>query len=81
MTKRLTGLCIAVITASLFLQSCIDKSYNLDNVNKDAVFPVGNIPLGNVNSLRIDSILDERTETKFIYDSQGYITLNYGGGY
>ncbi|MCD8261085.1 MAG: hypothetical protein LUD15_05995 [Bacteroides sp.] len=35
--------------------------------------------MGNVSSLRIDSILDERTESEFIYDSHGYITLNYRG--
>ncbi|MCD8032309.1 MAG: hypothetical protein LUF85_16170 [Bacteroides sp.] len=78
--KRLHLLGIYVGTTLIFcLNSCINKDYDWDNLNKEITFQIGNVPLGDVAPIKIDSILSDRGSTEFIYDDDGYISLQYKG--
>jgi len=61
------------------LNSCINKDYDWDNLNKEITIQIGSVPLGNVSPIRIDSLLESniKSETKFTYDDAGYVSLIY----
>ncbi|MCD8042605.1 MAG: DUF4621 domain-containing protein [Tannerellaceae bacterium] len=74
LTAAACGLCLLCT-----LNSCINKEYDWDNLNKEITFQVGNVPLGNVSPIRIDSILEDRGNTEFQYDASGNVFLQYRG--
>ncbi|MCD8176131.1 MAG: DUF4621 domain-containing protein [Tannerellaceae bacterium] len=74
LTAAACGLCLLCT-----LNSCINKDYDWDNLNKEITFQVGNVPLGNVSPIRIDSILEDRGNTEFQYDASGNVFLQYRG--
>ncbi len=65
--------------SSFLFNSCINKDYDWDNLNKEATIHVGNIPLGNIAPLRIDSLLANKMSAGFEYGTDGSYTLLYKG--
>jgi|GEM_PF-2856583 len=76
--KHLLLICVGA-TLVFYLNSCINKDYDWDNLNREITFQIGNVPLGDVSPIKIDEILEDRGNTKFIYDDAGNISLQYKG--
>lgn len=70
---------IAVIVSTLLLYSCIDQDYEWDKINKEAHINLGNIPIGNVEDIKIESLLKENLRNQLKFDVNGVAFLEYGG--
>lgn len=54
--KSCTKSLFYIILLIIFLPSCVDNDYDIDDLNKNAVFKIPPIPLGNLDSLYINQL-------------------------
>lgn len=81
-TKQYLSLksCVLFLSFSFFLSACVDKAYDVDDVDKSAVFsPDGiNIPLGDIQKINLFDEIKKKYD-KIYADEEGTLYTSFDG--
>ncbi|MDL2257065.1 hypothetical protein LJC06_02530 [Bacteroidales bacterium OttesenSCG-928-I14] len=70
---------LSILGISLLMVACVNSDYDWDNIDKTVDFNVGNVPLGNVEKLFLDSLLPEKLleQMKVGDDGTYFVDFNF----
>jgi hypothetical protein len=85
MNKFLSKKLLLLMSVSVFLLSCMDNKYDIDELNKEAVWSPGgiNLPIGNVKPFLLENELKKLfdDETVLKTDGNGVLYMEYSGSF